>query len=248
MGDKISLDVNERNVHGKKVVKLRREGLVPGVVYGQGFEPVPIQAIQQVIDKTYHQAGKHHPVHLTVDGKHRRIAMIKDVDTDPVKHSIRHISFHAVKQNEKIEAEVPVHLIGEGESAAEKAGLIVLQNIDKLEVKAFPMDLPDALEVSIVDLAEAGERVTVADIKLPENVELVDNNSGREEEGEEHSITELVVASVYEPSALQAANEAAGGDAEDESAVEAENGGESESDQAGEDQPGGKAQNEPKGE
>lgn len=228
MGEKITLQLDERTVHGKKVVVLRRAGLVPGVMYGQGFEPIQVQATQQMIDKIYRTAGKHHPVYVTVAGK-KRIAMIKDIDTDPVKNVICHVSFHAVKQNEKIEAEIPVHLIGEGESAAEKAGLIVLQMIDKLEVKAFPMDLPDALEVSILELAEAGDRVTVADIKLPENVELVDDIANQTEDDEEsRSITDLVIASVYEPSALQAANEAAGGDAEEVAEVEAENGAEAE--------------------
>ena len=226
MGDKISLNLDERSVHGKKVARLRRDNLVPGVVYGQGFEPISVQAVQQVIDKVYRAAGKHHPVHITIGSK-KKIAMIKDVDVDPLKNVVRHVAFHAVKQNEKIEAEVPVRLMGEGESVAEKAGLIILQTLEKLEVKAFPMDLPDALEVSIVELAEPGDRVTVADIKLPENVEIVDNKSGHGDEDEDApSITDLVVASVYEPSALAAQNDAAGGDATEETEVEAEQGGE----------------------
>ena len=211
MGEKITLSLDERTVHGKKVATLRRDGLVPGIMYGQGFEPIQVQALQQVIDKIYRTAGKHHPVYVTVAGK-RRIAMIKDIDIDPMKNVIRHVSFHAVKQNEKIEAEIPVRLIGEGESLAEKAGLVVLQAIGTLMVKAFPMDLPDAIEISILQLAEAGDRVTIADITLPENVELdIDDE-------------DLVIANVYEPSALAAQNDAAGGDAVDESEVEAENG------------------------
>jgi hypothetical protein len=86
-------------------------------------------------------------------GAKKRIAMIKDVDYDPTRHGyIRHISFHAVKANEPVVAEVPIHLVGEGESAAEKAGLIVLQALDKVQVKALPMDLPEAIEISIVGL------------------------------------------------------------------------------------------------
>lgn len=228
MGDKITLKLDERTAHGKKVAKLRKEGMVPGVVYGAGFDPISVQAGDVVTAKVYHTAGKHAPVHLSIGNK-RKIAMIKDVDIDPVKHTLRHVSFHAVKQNEKIEAEIPVKLIGEGESDAEKAGLVILQNIEHLEVKAFPMDLPEALEVDIAHLSEAGQRVTVGDITLPENVELVDdlaNQTADEEEEERQSVVDLVIASVYEPSALAAANDAAGGDAEagDESEVEAEQG------------------------
>lgn len=94
MGDKISLNLDERSVHGKKVARLRRDNLVPGVVYGQGFEPISVQAVQQVIDKVYRAAGKHHPVHITIGSK-KKIAMIKDVDVDPLKNVVRHVAFHA---------------------------------------------------------------------------------------------------------------------------------------------------------
>jgi large subunit ribosomal protein L25 len=226
MGDKITLSLDEREVHGKKVARLRREGLVPGVVYGAGFEPISVQIAGNVLAKAYSAAGKHHPVHLTIGSK-KKIAMIKDAAVDPVKHVVRHISFHAVNQNDPVEAEIPVRLKGEGESEAEKVGMVILQNIESLEVKALPMDLPDALEVDITHLKEAGERVTVADIKLPANVELVDHaaNQQTDEDEDTHSVTELVVASVWEPSALQAANDATGGDVEAAvEDVEAENG------------------------
>lgn len=195
----------------------------------------------------YAAAGKHAPVHLTI-GTKKKIAMIKDADISPVKNTIAHISFHAVKANEPVEAEVPIRLVGEGESEAEKAGLIILQNIEALEVKALPMDLPDALELDITGLKEAGEKLTIADVKIPENVELVEHESGHGDEDEEqHSITELQVVAVWEPSALAAQNEKAAGDAEDESEVEADNGGDTPQDsQAEESMPGGKGQDEPK--
>lgn len=219
MGEKISIKLDKREVYGKKVARLRHENLVPAIVYGPGMEPVAVQAVQQVIDKLVTAAGKHTPVHLDIEGK-KRIAMIKDIDVDPVRHQIRHVSFHAVKANEPVEAEVPIHLKGEGESEAEKAGLIILQNLDSIQVKALPMDLPEALELDISGLKEAGEKLTVGDIVLPESVELVEHDSGHHEDDEEEQqgVTDLQVASVWEPSALQAQNEAAAGDAEPEDA------------------------------
>lgn len=227
MGDKITLNVQTRDLHGKKVAGLRQQGLVPGVVYGAGMDAMSVQAVEGEVAKVVKAAGQHTPVQLI--GKKRRIAMIKEVDRDPVKHTIRHIAFHAVRADEPVEAEVPIRLIGEGESVAERNGLVILQALEKLEVKALPMELPEALEVSILDLAEAGDRVTVGDIKVPAGVEIVDNDDGRaddDEEEERQTIMDLVIASVYEPSALQAANDAAGGDAEEASAdtVESENG------------------------
>ncbi len=224
MGEKISLKVEERTVRGKKVRGLRQQGVTPGVVYGDGMEPLAIQADAGEVRRVVEAAGKHTPVNLT--GAKRRIAMIKDVEYNATKSGIvRHVSFHAVKADEPVNAEVPVRLVGVGQSEAEKAGLVILQAIDKVEVKALPVDLPDAVEVDITNLKEAGERVTLGDAKLPEGVTFVEHVDAAkdDDEGEEKpSITDLVVANVYEPAALEAANEAAAGDAEDESDVKAE--------------------------
>lgn len=223
MGEKISLKLDERKVHGKKVKSLRQQGITPGVVYGQGMEPLPVQAEAGEVRRVVATAGKHTPVNLT--GAKRRIAMIKDVEWHPTKGGvIRHISLHAVKADEPVVAEVPVHLMGVGESVAEKAGLVVLQAIDRVQVKALPMDLPDAIEIDITGLAEAGDKVTLGDAKLPENVEFVEHDSGHHEDDEEEkpTVANLVVANVYEPAALEAANDAAAGDATDESEVAAE--------------------------
>lgn len=231
MGDnKITLNVSERTVFGKKVRGLRREGLVPIVVYGPGMEPKAVQAPYNELEKVVLAAGKHTPVHITIDDK-KKIAMVKEVSINPAKNRLDHVAFHAVRQNKPIEAEVPIRLVGEGESEAERAGLIILQNIDSLEVKALPLEMPDALEIDIRHLKEAGERVLVRDIMLPENVEIVDRSDGRgeddsEDEEEKQTVFDLQVASVWEPSALQAANDAAAGDAEDVSEVVAENGAE----------------------
>jgi len=227
MGDKLSLTLDERTVHGKKVAGLRKEGLVPGVVYGPGIDPVSVQIEDGVFTKVYRQAGSHAPVHLTIGSK-KSIAMIKDVDRDPVKGSVRHVSFHAVNAKDPVIAEVPIRLVGEGDSEAERAGLIVLQALDKIEVKALPMDLPEAIEVSILALKEPGEKVTLGDATLPAGVEFVEHDSGHGDEDDEEKthIADLMVASVWEPAALQAANESTAGDAEDESAVESENGSE----------------------
>jgi len=236
MGDKITLKIEAREVHGKKVTQLRRQGITPAVVYGAGMEPISVQAIEGELTKVVRAAGQHTPVQLV--GKKRRIAMIKDVDVDPVRHTIRHVAFHAVRADEPVEAEVPIRLVGSGESIAERNGLVILQALEKIEVKALPLELPEALEVSIVELAEAGDRVTVGDLTVPKDVEIVDNDDGRaDEEGEERqSVKDLVIASVYEPSALQAANDAAGGDAEtaDADDVEAEQGADEEKPAEGE--------------
>ncbi|OGL32245.1 hypothetical protein A3F64_02850 [Candidatus Saccharibacteria bacterium RIFCSPHIGHO2_12_FULL_42_8] len=211
MSDSISLTLTKRTATGKKVAGLRKEGQTPGVVYGHGFNAINVQAPEVAIQKVVAKAGKHHMIDLIIDGD-KKLGLIKDIEIDPVKHKLNHVSFHAVRAGDKVETSIPVKLVGVGESIAERAGLVILQTLENLTVRALPKDLPDSLEVSIVDLEEPGQGVTIADLTIPSGVELNEEN---------HDIT---IASVYEPSALAAANEAAGGDAEDESEVEAENG------------------------
>ncbi len=232
----LSLKLDGRTAVGKKAAKLRDEGIVPSVVYGGHAAPVATQSAAVETTKVTRATGKHTPVHLTVGGK-KKLAIIKSIDFDPVKHQVRHVAFHTIKQNEMITTEVPIVLVGQGESEAEKAGLVVLQALEKVEVKAIPANLPESLELSVGQLASTEDKLTLADIALPEGVEFADHEQD----------TALVVANVYEPSALQAANDAAGGDAEDESEVTAENGEDTPQDtQAEETRPGGKGQDEPK--
>lgn len=219
MSDSISLTLEKRDVTGKKVAKLRKEGKTPGVVYGHGFDAINVQAPEVAIQKVVAKAGKHHMIDLVIDGD-KKLGLIKDIEIDPVRHKLNHVSFHAVRAGDKVETSIPVKLTGIGESAAEKAGLVILQTLESLMVRALPKDLPDSLEVSIVALEEAGQGVTIADLTIPSGVELNEENQ------------DITIASVYEPSALAAANEAAGGDAEDESEVESDNGGDTEPGQA----------------
>ncbi len=232
----ISLKLQKREAHGKKVGALRNDGFIPSVVYGGHDEPISTQSLDVETSKVVRDAGKHTPVHLTIDGK-KKLAIIKTIEVDPVKHRVIHVAFHAIKQNDVITTEVPIVLTGQGESEAEKVGLIVLQAIETVEVKAKPADLPESLEISILALKTDEDKITLADITLPEGVEYADIDQD----------LDLVVANVYEPAALEAANEAAAGDATEDTDVEAENGSDTPQDtQDEEKKPGGKLQDEPK--
>jgi large subunit ribosomal protein L25 len=236
--DTISLTLKSRDVIGKQVRQLRRDGHVPAVIHDHGKPSLVVQgdAIQML--KVWQQAGKHHPVELKTDDQ-SFVALIKTATFDPKKHLLTHVVFNAVDKNQKVDAEIPLrphYDEGNESSPAERNGLIVLGQLETVHVKALANKLPDFLEYNAEKLVEVGDHVTVADIIVPEGVEF---------------ITELehAVATVYEPSALAAANDAAGGDAEpgDESDVESENESNAEEGtQAAESQPGGQKQDEPK--
>lgn len=206
--DEILLKLNERTATGKKASALRKENIIPSVVYSDG-KSILTQSEEVATLKAVKTAGRHTPVELNIDGK-KHLAIIKEIDVDPVKHSVRHVAFHLIKRNEIITTEVAISLTSMGESEAEKAGLVILQAIDKIDVKAKPADLPETLNVSVAKLATVDDKLTLADIKLPAGVEFADGDIDKE----------LVLANVYEPSALQAANESAGGTAEEAAPVE----------------------------
>lgn len=195
------LELQERSIEGKRTSRLRRDNIIPSIVYGNQLKPILTQSPIIETTKLVKSAGKHTPVYLIIGGK-KKLAIIKNVDIDSVHHVIRHVAFHAIKQNDIVTADIPIKLIGIGESDAEKAGLVILQAIEQIEVKAKPADLPEALELSVLGLKTDDDKLTIADIKLPNGVEYADAEQDMD----------LAIASVYEPSALQAANDAAGGD------------------------------------
>jgi large subunit ribosomal protein L25 len=248
--DAISLTLEPRKVTGKTVKHLRREGHIPAVIHDHGKPSVVVQADAVAMLKVWRQAGKHHPVELKT-GDQKFTALIKTAEFDPRKHQLRHVVFNAVDKNQKVEAEIPVRPLydeGNESSPAERNNLIVLTQLETVQVKAVADKLPDFLEYNAEKLIDIGDHVTVADLTAPEGVEI--------ETEAEHSI-----ATVYEPSALAAANDAAGGDAEEEAPAEegeegeqteGEEGSEGEGEEAteegqkGESKPGGKGQDEPK--
>lgn len=236
--DSITLTLEPRAVTGKAVKHLRSAGTIPAVIHDHGKASVHVQGNGVAMLKVWRQAGKHHPVELKA-GDQSFVALIKDAAFDPKKHLLTHLVFNAVDKNQKVEAEIPVrprYAEGNESSPAERAGLIVLTQLETVQVKAIATKLPDFLEYNAEVLVEVGDHVTVADLAIPDGVEL--------ETAPDHAM-----ATVYEPSALAAANDAAGGDAEagDEAAVESDTESTAEEGtQAAEDKPGGKGQDEPK--
>ncbi len=167
--DIIKLSVKNRDVVGKKIKQLRAQNLVPGVIYNRG-EAVHVSVPTSDLRRVWNEAGKHHAIELDVEGNNQ-LALVKEVDFEPLRHEMRHVVFGAVRRDEKTEAQVPV--VVEGEIPAERAGLIVLRQLDQVEVKAFPQDIPDQFVIDGSTLAELHDKVVVGDLKIPANVEII---------------------------------------------------------------------------
>jgi len=162
--------LKERTIVGKGLQSLRQEGQVPAVIHDHGQASVHVMAPEVELTKVYKAAGKHHPLELNVGSK-KYLALIKDAQFDPVRRNLQHVVFQAIKRDEKVEAEIPVHL--DGEIPAEKVGLMVLHQLDHVEVEALPQDLPDELVADATKLAELHDKLTVADLVVPEGVTIL---------------------------------------------------------------------------
>jgi large subunit ribosomal protein L25 len=204
MADMMTLELEKRDVVGKQVRRLRREGLVPGVIHDHGKESIAVSGVFLDVQTIWQRAGMHHAVALKAGGKNYT-ALIREATFDPRTNFITHVVFNAVSANQMVDAQVPIRPKYDEDndaSPAERSGLMVLQQMDTIEVAAFPRDLPDVVEYDAEKLVAVGDQITVADLIVPKGVEF--------KVEPEHA-----VATVFEPSAVAAANDAAGGDAED---------------------------------
>lgn len=170
-GNDIVIEASKREIVRKQLNELRSKDQIPAVLHNHGKESTHLQADYMQVKKMFELAGKHHPVEVVYDGK-KHLALIKDVDIEPTKQRIRHVVFQAIRQNEVTNAEIPV-VFEDVEIPAERAALLVLKHLDYVEVEALPKDLPDELFVDPSSLAEAGDTITVADLKVPANVTLL---------------------------------------------------------------------------
>lgn len=209
-----SLALKKRTETGKKIKSIRDAGMIPSVVYGAG-EPILTASEYVATEKTVEGAGYHSPVDLDIDGK-KQLAIVKDVQVDPVSRKIVNIEFHAVSANAAVEATTPIVIINfEASEASKIYHFAMTQAMEEIDVKAKPADLPKELTVDASGLKDVDDKIVLSDIKLPAGVELAD----KELSGEQ------VIASLYDPAAEAAAREAEAEEPAQEAAdVPADNG------------------------
>lgn len=167
------LQADKREDTGKGVArKLRAAGRVPGVLYGQGVDPVALSVDARDMFHILHGgAGANALVDLVVDGD-EHLAMAREIQRDHIHNKLIHIDFLAVSRTQTITASVPV--IETGEAAGVKEGGVVEHHLREVIVECFPQDVPDQIEIDITDI-ELGGMVHVSDLTAPEGVQIVTN-------------------------------------------------------------------------
>lgn len=167
------LTLEPRQVTGKKVAQLRREGVVPGNVYGRHLESVSVQLPALELVKTIRASTKNEVIDLKVAGeKAARPAIIQHIQRNPLNGAILHADFYQVSLREKMRADVPITIVGSSEAVGTYNGVLT-QQMDTLHVEALPLDIPTHIEVDITPLTELDTSLHVSDLTVPGNVAVL---------------------------------------------------------------------------
>lgn len=160
--EKLILSVIPRSIFGKKLRKIRHEGIIPANIFGPEFKSISISVQFGDFVKTYKKAKETGIIYLTLD-KEEIPVLIKQVQRHPVNDSILHVDFRKVDLKKKIQTEVPVKTTGVSEAVNQKAGVLLTLS-ETLLVEALPGDIPQQIDVDISSIKELGKEIKVSDL------------------------------------------------------------------------------------
>jgi large subunit ribosomal protein L25 len=167
-----TLAASHRHVTGKKVAHLRREGLLPAVVFGRGLESDSVSVDAHEFEQLRRHAGPNTLIDLTVDGGKKTPILVHDVQLHRITRRPLHADLYVVRMTEELTVDVP--LVAEGESeAADNLGGTVLHLIESVRVRALPDHLPQSIHYSIAGLRTFDDLVHVSDLAIPEDATLL---------------------------------------------------------------------------
>ncbi|HEU5441977.1 MAG TPA: 50S ribosomal protein L25 [Ktedonobacterales bacterium] len=173
MPDQVAFTAERREITGKAVKRLRRQGIVPAHVYGPGRPSLSIQINGHDIERFLATHTRTAVLRLVLGGADgQENVVVAHVQHQPATNAIQHVDFLQVNLNQPIKARVPVRLVGEA-PAMKIGGSVMLHLLDAVEVEARPMDLPDALELDISGLEELKSARHVGDLAVPPGVTVL---------------------------------------------------------------------------
>ena len=203
------LRAEPRTVVGKKVRFLRRQGIVPGNVYGHSASTA-IQLVARDVEQTIYRAGRTNLISLAVKGEQPTTVLMKTWQRHPYKGDVLHVDFYRVSMTQTLRMDVPIRLTGEA-PAVKSTGGTPFQTQATLSVECLPGDIPEAIEVDISGLEEVDASIFVRDLAAPSGVTILTD-------GDEMIVR--IMAPTVEPEVEEAAAEGEAAVAEGESGAE----------------------------
>ncbi len=169
----LQLEASNRTVLGKKVRQLRRQGITPVVLYGPAVDPMPLQVDERALERTLSLSGGTQLIDLRLMPEGVSYATLaREIQVDTLTQQLLHVDFQAVVMDQEISASIPLVFDGEQHPVTQDLGVLV-QNLDKVEVSALPMDLPAEIRVDLSSLTEVGQKIAVGDLQLGPAVRLL---------------------------------------------------------------------------
>ncbi|MEA3325988.1 MAG: 50S ribosomal protein L25 [Chloroflexota bacterium] len=175
MTDKIMLEAQKRTIKGKQVRQLRRQGFLPGIIYGrigkERIEPVLIQLDLKESSKTINKLTGSSLITLHVEGEDYPV-VLREAQKDIIYGTLRHVDFMAVSLTDKLQTAVPIELIGQSPAEINMSAVVVT-GVSELEIECLPQDMPERIEVDASVLVDMESVIYVKDLLLPDNIEVL---------------------------------------------------------------------------
>ncbi|MCK4591898.1 50S ribosomal protein L25 [Candidatus Parcubacteria bacterium] len=168
----LAISAQVRELKEKKANKLRRQGNVPGIVYGNKKENKCIKINEADFKKVFSKAGESTLIDLSIDGKDIGKVVINDYQTDPVTDKVIHFDLYQVRMDKKIVAKVPIKFIGESPAVKNEGGVLIKSH-DIFEIKCLPGDLIHDIEVDLSKLNNIDDIIRVKDLKISNEIEII---------------------------------------------------------------------------
>jgi large subunit ribosomal protein L25 len=173
MMEKVVLKATRRDVVGKQVRAMRREGKLPAVIYGRHNEPIVISLDAHTASLALGRLSSSSLVTIDVDGTEYS-TLVREKQRDYIKNRLLHVDFLAVSQDEKLTATVRLHFIGVS-IAVKDHNAVLVHNLEELEVESLPADLPERIDVDISVLSRIGDGIRVRDVVVSDKIRILEN-------------------------------------------------------------------------
>lgn len=174
MADEQKITIRARALTGKKVSRLRRGGILPGVVFGGHKDSTPVETDMKEFERGYRRWGSTTLVSLAGLPDGEVPALIHDVSRSTLTGRLLHVDFLRVSLTEKVHAQVPLHFVGE--SPAVKGGGVLVHAMSEVNVEAFPQDIPHSIDVDLTKLLEIDDSLYIRDLVVDSaKVEMLDD-------------------------------------------------------------------------
>jgi len=168
----LSLNVKKREVTGKGVKNLRKQNLIPAVIYGKDVPSQNLAVEYLPFNKLYKEAGESTLIDLKIDETAPVKVLIQEVQADPLTGKLAHVDFRQIKMTEKLKVDALLKFINESPAVKELGGTFV-HSMEKIEIECLPQDLVHEIEVDLSVLKTFEDRIHIKDLKVPSGVKIL---------------------------------------------------------------------------